>query len=291
MREPVFIPHITAYYHVTWRASFVSLCASGFSSVKWARELNWLLASLSRTLRTDTLTSLEDKMLPCIRFGTNLPCKYVLCIVYSGTVWHRKSFNENRSCLHALMSTCNFMCITSLLMFYKFWIWLCPVSKCGGNCPSDRLHVCTVPGQEVGRLNFCGRQSCRIVQRSYCAGGLGVYSRSSLCRAEGLTSLGTDKQPSISSCCPAFWRMGWSQLELSVFTYRAWWRRRIPPWHLGDMGCSLCAASTLVLTFTCCECVLSLINVPGGEEGCSCVEFCNGEVYMKLPMTIYMKTV
>lgn len=40
MREPTSSPYVTAYCHVPWNTSLVSLCASGFSSVKWAQELN-----------------------------------------------------------------------------------------------------------------------------------------------------------------------------------------------------------------------------------------------------------
>lgn len=43
MREPTSSPYITAYCHVPWNTSLVFLCASGFSSVKWAQELNWRL--------------------------------------------------------------------------------------------------------------------------------------------------------------------------------------------------------------------------------------------------------
>ncbi|XP_072586477.1 dual specificity mitogen-activated protein kinase kinase 4 isoform X6 [Vulpes vulpes] len=68
MKEPASVPSASAYCHVTWNTSFVSLCASGFSSVKWAQEFNCLPSSLSRTLRTDTLKSLEDKMPPCVFF-------------------------------------------------------------------------------------------------------------------------------------------------------------------------------------------------------------------------------
>lgn len=41
MREAASVP-MTAYCHVAWNTPFVYLCASDFSSVKWAQEFNCL---------------------------------------------------------------------------------------------------------------------------------------------------------------------------------------------------------------------------------------------------------
>lgn len=174
-------------------------------------------------------------MPPFVFFGTNLPCKYVLCIVYSGMVWLCKGFfYENRSCLHALMLNYNFMCVTSWLMFYNFWTWLCPVCLVQWELslwPSPCLYSSWAGGGSTNLL----WQSFRIVQRS-CTGGLGIYSRSAVCRGV-LISLGIDKQPSdflifrfSSTCCPAFWCMhGLESARIFCFLpYRVWWRGRIP---------------------------------------------------------------
>jgi len=116
MHEPASIPSATAYRHVTWNTSFVSLCASGFSSVKWAQEFNCLPSSLSRTLRTDTLQSLEDKMPPCVVFDI------LTCLVSMYYVLYTVVRCDIVDFFYEKKVVCMPQCetITSLFMFYIF---------------------------------------------------------------------------------------------------------------------------------------------------------------------------
>lgn len=147
MKEPASVPSATAYCHVTWNTSFVSLCASGFSSVKWAQEFNWLPSSLSRTLRTDTLKSLEDKMPPYVFFDI-LTC-LVSMYYMSYTVVRCDIVNFFYEKKVVCMPPCE--TITLLFMFYVFWTWFFIfLSRAAGTVPLNVSVYPAVPGWAVG---------------------------------------------------------------------------------------------------------------------------------------------
>lgn len=173
--EPTSLPYTPAYCHVTWNTSFVSLCASGFSSVKWAQEFNWQPSSPSRTLRTDTVRSLEDKMPPCVFFDTNLPCKYALCIVPSGGCALVNFLREQESCACLDVSLCPHQ-------------WCFAVVELNRSCPlSLWASPCSV--QFLG-----GRWECR---RGFVVGVEGAPPSSAVFR--GGPPVGADQEPSASS--------------------------------------------------------------------------------------------
>lgn len=109
IREPASSIHYKTAIFMSRGIHLLYLCASGFSSVKWVQELNWLPSSLSRILRTVTFEVFGRQNATLCIFYSNLPCKYVLYIVHSGMVWHCEFFYENKSCLHALMLNYNFI--------------------------------------------------------------------------------------------------------------------------------------------------------------------------------------